>query len=606
MSPTARPSKNNNQQQQRQSRFFTTTSKQDNPEKNNDPSSSSSSSSNNNNNDNITHPNTNHGSDTTNTTSSNNSSSIQELVDTTVKSVRPIVESAEVNLKKAADVVRLQDLGTLYGIVLLVFLVVTTPFVARRMRGSDGNNEPDVNPEDPVMDLVKMFREEFLAKQFGGEDGNNTASAAMGLDRIVADLLKSTQVQDAVSDLVAYVIASSQFKTACNVLVKELLKDLLDDPDTLKQVVHVLQHAIVDDKIKEAAIQLVTEVFGDDRVLDELVTLVQRLGMEQQVQLATQALLVESAHNALNDPEILDHSMEFATDVVGDDVVQQTAGEALYNTLSYAIRPTLSVLLTFLGIGLIALSVSAFRSANADPGEPADQAFFKTLEELTTRLFKLLCLPYDFVVACKDAMMSILLFPFQLFSKTFTKTRDAVQTLVDYIHTWFLWLFNLPGDFFATMYARFMDLSNHIGSQLWDTFETVQRSVSQSVMVVFCQKTIQKFSDVAYRTKIRWIVLNKQVSNMAIAVEESGTRCIGAIRHAVDNSLPAWKEHWHTANQTVTNGWTTTQVWTRNVHGRIHRGYHTANRSLARWSITIETFFVNIATNIRSFTSQKK
>jgi hypothetical protein len=52
---------------------------------------------------------------------------------------------------------------------------------------------------------------------------------------------------------------------------------------------------------------------------------------------------VESAHNALNDPEILDHSMEFATDVVGDDVVQQTAGEALYNTLSYAVRPTLSV-----------------------------------------------------------------------------------------------------------------------------------------------------------------------------------------------------------------------------------------------------------------------
>ncbi|KAG7357786.1 hypothetical protein IV203_014373 [Nitzschia inconspicua] len=592
----------NNQQQQRQCRSLTTTSKQDNPEKNGDSSSSSSNNTNNNNND--THPD--HGSDTATTTSSNNNSiRIQELVDTTVKSVRPIVESAEVNLKKAADVVRLQDLGTLYGIVLLVFLIVTTPFVARRMRGSDGNNEPDVNPEDPVMDLVKMFREEFLAKQFGGEDGNS-ASAAMGLDRIVADLLKSPQVQDAVSDLVAYVIASTQFKTACNVLLKELLKDLLDDPDTLKQVVHLLQHAIVDDKIKEAAIQLVTEVFGDDRVLDELVTLVQRLGMEQQVQQATQALLVESAHNALNDPEILDHSMEFATDVVGDDVVQQTAGEALYNTLSYAIRPTLSVLLTFLGIGLIALSVSAFRSANADAGESADQAFFKTLEELTTRLFKLLCLPYDFVIACKDAMTSILLFPFRLFSKTFTKTRDAVQTLVDCIHTWLLWLFNLPGDFFATLYARSMDLSYHVGSQLWDTFETVQRSVAQSAMVVFFRKTTQQFSEVAYRTKIRWIVLNKQVSNMAIAIEEFGNRCIDAIRYAVDNSLPAWKEHWYTVNQTVTNGWTSTQAWTRNVHGGIHRGYHTANRSLAQWSIAIETFLDNIATSIRSFKSKKE
>lgn len=208
------------------------------------------------------------------------------------------------------------------------------------MRGSDGKNEPDIDSEDPVMDLAKMFREEFLL-QYDGEEGNS--ASAMGLDRIVADLLRSPQVQEAVSDLVANVIASPQFKRACSVLLKELLKDLLDDPDTLKQVVHLLQIAIADEKIKEASIQLVTEVFGDDRVLDELVTLVQRLGMEQQVQLATQALLVESAHNALNDPEILDHSMEFATDVVGDDVVQQTAGEALYNTLSYAIRPTLSV-----------------------------------------------------------------------------------------------------------------------------------------------------------------------------------------------------------------------------------------------------------------------
>lgn len=58
---------------------------------------------------------------------------------------------------------------------------------------------------------------------------------------------------------------------------------------------------------------------------------------------ATQSLLTESAHNTLNDPDILDHSMEFATDVVGDDVVQRTAGEALRNTLSYAVQPGISI-----------------------------------------------------------------------------------------------------------------------------------------------------------------------------------------------------------------------------------------------------------------------
>lgn len=58
---------------------------------------------------------------------------------------------------------------------------------------------------------------------------------------------------------------------------------------------------------------------------------------------ATQLLLTQSAHNALNDPEILDHSMEFATDVVGDDVVQRSAGEALRNSLSYAVQPGISI-----------------------------------------------------------------------------------------------------------------------------------------------------------------------------------------------------------------------------------------------------------------------
>ncbi|KAL3901081.1 MAG: hypothetical protein SGARI_006127, partial [Bacillariaceae sp.] len=210
------------------------------------------------------------------------------------------------------------------------------------MRGSeDGHVDRDVDPEDPVMDLAKMIRNEYFGLQ-DGEDGTGGVSA-MGIDKIVADVLRSPQIQEAVNDLVVKVIQSPQFKNACQVLLKELLRDLLDDPDTLKQVIHLLQNAIADEKIKEASIQLVTEVFGDERVLDELVVLVQRLGMEQQVQAATQALLVESAHNALNDPEILDHSMEFATDVVGDDVVQQTAGEALYNTMSYAVRPTLSV-----------------------------------------------------------------------------------------------------------------------------------------------------------------------------------------------------------------------------------------------------------------------
>lgn len=297
--------------------------------------------------------------------------------------IRQNFAAYEATMKKVAEQWNTGDLLSVYSIVALIVIIVTSPFVIRyvrvvslyvrvatttkgfflgtgddflihfpsstsivlihtsHMRRSDSTYE-DLDPEDPVTDLAAMIRGEY----FGPEDGDamsESGRSSLGLDRIVADLLKSPQVEQAVMHLVTQVIQAPQFKRACQALLKELWKDLVEDEETLKQVVHLLQNAIQDEKIKEAAIQLVMEVFGDDLVLEELVALVQRLGVEKQVQQATQALLVESAHNALNDPEILDHSMEFATDVVGDDVVQQTAGEALYNTLSYAVRPTLSV-----------------------------------------------------------------------------------------------------------------------------------------------------------------------------------------------------------------------------------------------------------------------
>jgi hypothetical protein len=211
------------------------------------------------------------------------------------------------------------------------------------MRNSDSTYEEDFDGEDPVAEMARVVRQEFGIGKADGDSSLLSSVGVGGFDSIVADLLTSPRVQQGITELVAKVLNSPEFKRTTQVLLRELWNDLVNDPETLAQVIHLLQNVIQDENIKEAAIQLVMEVFNDKEVLDELVTLLERLGQEKEVLAATQALLVESAHNALNDPEILDHSMEFATDVVGDDVVQQTAGEALYNTFSYAVRPTLSV-----------------------------------------------------------------------------------------------------------------------------------------------------------------------------------------------------------------------------------------------------------------------
>lgn len=532
---------------------------------------------------------------------------IQKFVDSTVSTVRTNVGSAEATIKRAVEELSTGDLLAVYGIVFLIVMIAVLPSMIRRMQAShrDGTH---IDPEDPVIDLARMIRNEYaesIKRNYGNEETKEEDSAevneersggSLGLDRIVADLLKSSQIQEAANNLVVNVIQSPQFKIACQMLLKELLKDLMEDPDTLKQVIQLLQNAIADEKIKEAAIQLATDIFGDNRVLDELVTLVQRLGVEDKVQNATQALLVESAHNALNDPEILDHSMEFATDVVGDDVVQQTAGEALYNTMSYAFRPTLSVLLTVLGVGLIFVSITAFRNVNRTPSESADRAFLNAVEKTTSRLLKLIFLPVDFLIACKDAMVSIILFPFRIISSGVTRAGKLGQTLLGSTRDWMLWLIYLPAQLLSslfsgskhileTMYTNSIEQLNRLGCAVLSgskhTFEItyadiieqlnrVGRVVDMSRVGVFNRELLMlEISGCFHRAKLQWIILNHQVADKFLCLEKS--------RKTLQEMLT-----------TLAKFPTSLQHEGKEYVDKLSKGYHSLNQNLADFAIFIE------------------
>jgi hypothetical protein len=107
--------------------------------------------------------------------------------------------------------------------------------------------------------------------------------------------------------------------------------------------------------------ELVLQVFvREPEVRDALIRTIESLGDDPAVRAAVIQLLTDATHATLNDPEILDHSMEFATDVVGDDIVQQTAGDALRKSFKHAVlRPVSAVFLTAMGVGLIIFSIFA-------------------------------------------------------------------------------------------------------------------------------------------------------------------------------------------------------------------------------------------------------
>lgn len=226
--------------------------------------------------------------------------------------------------------------------------------------------------DDPIDDLTKLARQEWGLEAEAGEEtkkAGDLGEKRNALEYVLGDVLKSSALQSAAQQFVVETLQSEPVKAALQGLLKELWTDLVTDKETLAQILKVLQFAIANPEVKAAARQLVLELVDDEEVKTALIVMIQQLVVDNQVRVATQTLITESAHHTLNDPDILDHSMEFATDVVGDDIVQRTAGEALRNTVSHAVRPATSVLLTTAGVGLVLFGLVSIGYARSSEQE---------------------------------------------------------------------------------------------------------------------------------------------------------------------------------------------------------------------------------------------
>ena len=239
------------------------------------------------------------------------------------------------------------------GLVTTAAAFVVSPDAMREQRELNQHFDQDLDVEEDMYKQMKEVSTEVrgeITRTILGEEIADRVESGGGVDLksagntadVVADVLNSEALQNAIASLITRVIGSTQFQSACQTLLKNLWQDLVNDPETVAQVVALLNTAIKDEKIKKSFKELLLGLLQDDEVYEELTGLVVRLGEDKEVLNATKELLTESTHQALNDPEILDHSMEFATDIVGDNVIQRTSGEALRNTVTYAFQPSLS------------------------------------------------------------------------------------------------------------------------------------------------------------------------------------------------------------------------------------------------------------------------
>ena len=249
------------------------------------------------------------------------------------------------------------------NVLLLSFIV--GPFIWSSMKSSK-HTEDDYNIplDDPVEHSVKILLEstssqtgEVQSSSDSSSSSNNNVtiiSPEEDAKRLLNELLASDNIRTRAANTASSVIQSEPFQNACKVLVRNIWNDLINDKETYNQLVTLLNTVLQNDKTYAAVKDLVLQLVNDEEVYKELTKLVVKLGEEQEVLDATQQLLTESSHRTMNDPNVLDHSMEFATEVMGDDVLQRTGGTALWNTVGYAVQPSNQAVLMGIGSTIVA------------------------------------------------------------------------------------------------------------------------------------------------------------------------------------------------------------------------------------------------------------
>ena len=245
------------------------------------------------------------------------------------------------SLRELHDHVRSQvslDIWTL-NVVLVTFIV--GPYVWNSMKTSHHNEDFYMIPvDDPVEHSVRILLD------CVGHDYDQTLqdiannSPEEDAKRILNQFLASENIRTAASRIASEVIQMEPFQNACKKLIRNIWDDLINDKETYSQLTTLLYNVLQNEKIYSAVKDLLLQLVNDEEINRELTKLVVKLGEEPDVLAATQQVLTESAHRTMNDPNVLDHSMEFATEVMGDDVVQRTGGDALWNTVGYAVQPS--------------------------------------------------------------------------------------------------------------------------------------------------------------------------------------------------------------------------------------------------------------------------
>ena len=251
-----------------------------------------------------------------------------------------------------------------------------------------------------------------------------------------------------------------------------------------------------------------------------------------------------------------------------------------------------NIVLTLLGLGLIFVSVAAFRNVNKTPSDAVDRAFLNAMEKMTSRLLKLVFLPLDFLIACKDALVSIVMFPFKMISSGVSRAGTLGKNLVGFVQEWLLWLLHLPTQFLSSLLSGAKHAFDITYTNMSDRFSSIlSRAVEMSSLGGLFQKIGHRLSCALNVTKIRWIVLNKNVSDNIYCVEDFATRMLQEFFEVSNRAL----DELATLQNDVAKFTIAWKLEGKAFFATVSKGYQSLNEKLTHLAVSTEAWLRRIA-----------
>lgn len=310
-------------------------------------------------------------------------------------------------------------------------------------------------------------------------------------------------------------------------------------------------------------------------------------------------------------------------------------------------RSCLISVLAVTGVGLIFVSLSAFRNVAQTPSDAVDRAFLDAVETTTSRLLKFIFLPIDFLVACKDALVGLVLFPFRMVSSGIARASKLGETLFGAVTSWLLWFLHLPFDIFSLFLDRsrvaFDTTCTHMMAQLsvlldgaqqvfrnvfaillerWNVVVCVSKDIlgtsciiamNQLNILASCSKNLldtacanlldragavastadasfaklvpQHFLNSLALSRIHLMVLNHKINDRLRSVERFA-------RQAGQTVCTTWDaafSKWNNIHDTILTHTATIQQQRTEYVDTIGRGYDSLNRSLQTFAFRVES-----------------